>query len=158
MGHAIILGCSHAAGAEMHTDPGLTVKHPVSFGFLNSFPVLIAKQLGYTPQNYAISGGSNDAIFRIFTEQLSRLTVDDIVIACWTGADRTEIWHELDQQWLPISHGQQCFYITRASEYALSGQNYPKMISCHEEYQTYLQQWSKYHVSFQSNKLNKLKT
>ena len=62
---ALILGCSHAAGAEMHKEPGLTVNNPQEFGYLNSYPVLIAKQLGYIPLNYAISGGSNDAMFSL---------------------------------------------------------------------------------------------
>lgn len=154
---ALILGCSHAAGAEMSKDPGITVDDPQSFGYLNSYPVLIARQLGYTPLNYAVSGGSNDAIFRIFCEQLGYLTSNDIIIACWTGIDRTEIWHELDQQWLQLSIGQQNWNPTKSSAYALSGENCRGEISCLDEYKRYCQQWSKYHVNSQSSKLNKLK-
>jgi hypothetical protein len=154
---ALILGCSHAAGAEMHKDPTITVDHPQSFGYLNSYPVLIARQLGYIPLNYAVSGGSNDAIFRIFCEQLEYLTSDDIIVACWTGIDRTEIWHELDQHWLPLSIGQQHFNPIKSSIYALSGENCGGEISCQDDYIWYCQQWSKYHVNSKSSKLNKLK-
>jgi len=154
---ALILGCSHAAGAEMYKDPRIIIEHPQSFGYLNSYPVLIAKQLGYIPLNYAIGGGSNDAMFRIFCEQLEYLTSDDIVIACWTGIDRTEIWHELDQCWLPLSVGQHNFNPIKSSTYALSGENYGGEISCLDEYKQYCQQWGKYHINSKSSKLNKLK-
>ena len=154
---ALILGCSHAAGAEMHKDPSLTTDDPQEFGYLNSYPVLIARQLGYIPLNYAVSGGSNDAMFRIFCEQLGYLTSNDIIVACWTGIDRTEIWHELDQQWLQLSIGQQNWNPNKSSAYALSGGNCGGEISCRDEYKRYCQQWSKYHVNPQSSKLNKLK-
>jgi hypothetical protein len=154
---ALVLGCSHATGAEMYKDPGMVVDDPQSFGWLNSYPILIAKQLGYQPLNYAISGGSNDAMFRIFTEQLSQLTADDIVIACWTGVDRTEIWHDIDQQWLPLSVGQHEFHPLIFSKYALSGVNGGGKISLDTEYQSYRKQWTKFHINQQAGKLNKLK-
>lgn len=154
---ALILGCSHAAGAEMHKDASVGGVNPDSFGWLNSYPVLISQQLGYQPLNYAISGGSNDAMFRIFTEQLSCLTADDIIIACWTGIDRTEIWHDLDQQWLPLCVGKHNFYPYKSSTYALSGLNTGGKISSENEYQHYHEQWNKFHVNHRSGKLNKLK-
>ena len=154
---ALVLGCSHAAGAEMYKDTSIKVGYPDSFGYLNSYPVLVAKQLGYAPLNYAISGGSNDAMFRIFCEQMDQLTSDDIVIACWTSIDRTEIWHELDQRWLPLSVGQHNFCPIVPSDHALSGQNIGGKISCYEDYELYSQQWSKYHVDLKSSQLNKLK-
>jgi hypothetical protein len=154
---ALILGCSHAAGDEMFKDPAFAPDCPDNFGWQNSFPVLIAKQLGYQPFNYAISGGSNDAIFRIFNEQIDQLTTQDIVIACWTGIDRTEIWHELDHFWLPFSRGQHSFHPIIKNEYALSGQNVAGQISLESEYQAYREQWSRYQVNLTSSKLNKLK-
>jgi len=154
---ALILGCSHAAGAEMYRDPSIQVEHPDSFGYLNSYPALVAQKLGYVPLNYAISGGSNDAMFRIFCEQMDQLTADDIVIACWTGIDRTEIWHELDRRWLPLSIGQHDFCPIQPSDYALSGLNVGGKISCHQDYEQYSHQWSKYHVDLKSSQLNKLK-
>jgi hypothetical protein len=154
---ALILGCSHAAGDEMFKDPDLTIECPINFGWQNSYPVLIARQLGYQPLNYAIPGGSNDAMFRIFNEQLDQLTQDDVVIACWTGIDRTEIWHELDRRWLPLSQGQHVFHPLVESEYALSGLNSGGQISLDTEYQAYREQWSRYQINLTSSKLNKLK-
>jgi hypothetical protein len=157
---ALILGCSHAAGAEMSKDPSIVfdnINTARSFGWLNSYPVLIAKQLGYQPLNYAISGGSNDAMFRIFTEQLKTLEPHDIVIACWTGIDRTEIWHDLDHRWLPLSQGHHTFHPLVDNEFALSGLNSGGQISMDSEYQAYREQWIRYQVNPVTSKLNKLK-
>lgn len=154
---ALILGCSHAAGAEMEKDPAITCSNPREFGWRNSYPVLVAQQLGYQPLNYAISGGSNDAMFRIFSEQIAQLTLHDIVIACWTGIDRSEVWHEIDQQWLPLSHGQHVFYKTIANDHALSGLNVGGKISLHAVYEDYLAHWSRFNTNLQANTLNKIK-
>ena len=154
---ALILGCSHAAGDEMYKDLSRTINDPINFGWQNSYPVLIAQQLGYQPLNYAIPGGSNDAMFRIFNEQLGRLTQDDVVIACWTGIDRTEIWHDLDQRWLPLSKGQHTFHPLVDNKYALSGLNSGGQISLDSDYQAYREQWSRYQVNLTSSQLNKLK-
>lgn len=154
---AVILGCSHAAGAEMFQDTSITIDDPGSFGWLNSYPVLIARQLGYEPLNYAISGGSNDAMFRIFVEQLKNLTSNDIVIACWTGSSRTEIWHEVDQCWLPMSMGRQNWTSYEPSTYALSGENSGDKISLEEEYLDYADKWNKFHLNERASNLNKLK-
>jgi hypothetical protein len=154
---AVILGCSHAAGAEMYRDPDRVIDDPDSFGWLNSYPVQIARQLGYQARNHAVTGGSNDAMFRTFVEQLPSLTREDMVIACWTGTDRTEIWHDIDQQWLPLSVGQHNFNPVQASPYALSGLNVGGKISLENEYRGYLAQWTRFHVNLQANKLNKLK-
>jgi len=154
---ALILGCSHAAGDEMYKDPSFAIDDPINFGWQNSYPVLIAQQLGYRPLNYAIPGGSNDAMFRIFNEQLDQLTQDDIVIACWTGIDRTEIWHDLDHQWLPLSQGHHTFYPLVDSKYALSGQNSGGQISMNSDYQAYREQWVRYQINPVTSKLNKLK-
>jgi hypothetical protein len=90
---ALILGCSHAAGSEMIND---------DYGRANSYPVLLAQRMGHTTVNYAIPGGSNDAMFRIFQEQCHNYT---IVIACWTGIDRVELWDTESHNWLPMAHG-----------------------------------------------------
>jgi len=95
MNKAFILGCSHAAGAEM--DNGET----------KSYPVKIAQLMNYTPINLAISGGSNDAMFRIFEHYCGtqKITPNDIVIACWTGDRRTEVVH--NNEWTPLASGIQ---------------------------------------------------
>lgn len=95
MNNAYILGCSHAAGAEMVD------------GDNKSYPVKLAEQLNFNPVNLAISGGSNDAMFRIFEQHcdLNKIKTNDIVIACWTGSDRTEVvYHD---SWAPIAPGIQ---------------------------------------------------
>ena len=103
MKKALILGCSHAVGAEMHKEPGLVFDNfdqADNYGRLHSYPVQIAQALGYHPINLGISGGSNDAVFRVFTE--TRLANNDLVIACWTGINRSEIY---DDQWLALAPG-----------------------------------------------------
>ena len=89
MKHALILGCSHAAGTEMKS----------AVGYENSYPCLIAKKLGYSFTNKSIPGGSNDSIFRILENDLTSLINIDLVIACWTGCNRTEIWSNNTEQW-----------------------------------------------------------
>ena len=103
MKKALILGCSHAVGAEMFKEPGLVFDNfdqADNYGRTHCYPVQIAQALGHMPINLSISGGSNDAMFRLFTEQT--LTPVDIVIACWTGVNRNEIY---DNQWIAMSPG-----------------------------------------------------
>lgn len=88
---AIVVGCSHAAGAQMHLGPECTLADPVAqtnWELQNSFPMQFARSKGYTPYNYSISGGSNDAMFRICAETIPDT---DVIIACWTGSDRYEV-------------------------------------------------------------------
>jgi len=154
---ALILGCSHAAGSEMEKASDASLRDFKVFGWTHSFPVLIAQQLGSNPENWAIPGGSNDAMFRIFIEQLSGLTAQDIVIACWTGPSRTEIWHELDQRWLNFLQGVQRFNPIESSHYARSGQPVGGDISLAQEYLAYHAQWIKFHCNNISDELNKIK-
>ena len=154
---AVILGCSHAAGSEMEKAPDAPSQDYRVFGWTNSFPALIAQQLGYEPENWAIPGGSNDAMFRIFTEQLPGLTAEDIVIACWTGPSRTEIWHDVDQCWLGFAPGTQHFNPTKPSLYARSGQPVGGNISLAQGYLDYHAQWSRFHCDDRSDQLNKVK-
>jgi hypothetical protein len=125
MKQALILGCSHAAGAEMHN------------GIACSYPVKIAEQLGYAPKNYAISGGSNDAMFRIYQEQCSGLDSSDIVIACWSGFNRTEIWNDKNKNWQALAPG--------------------KTDVASREYSDYQQQWVTYHTDERVGRYNKIK-
>ena len=103
MKKAVILGCSHAVGAEMHQESGLRFNksaQATDYELAHCYPAQIAQALGYMPVNLGISGGSNDAMFRLFTEQT--LTPNDIVIACWSGVNRSEIY---DGQWIAIAPG-----------------------------------------------------
>jgi hypothetical protein len=89
---ALVLGCSHAAGSEI-SEPGEDDRE-------NSYPMHLARLLGYNPTNCAITGGSNDAIFRLAEEHHNSY---DIIIACWTGCNRTEVWD--GQSWQAIAPG-----------------------------------------------------
>lgn len=95
MAKALILGCSHAAGSEMHN------------GVNKSYPVLLSQKMGLLPDNQSIPGGSNDAMYRIFEHyvDVKKITNTDVVIACWTGSTRTEV--QYDQQWQPLAQGIQ---------------------------------------------------
>ena len=103
MKKAVILGCSHAVGAEMFKESGLVFDdfaQALDYELTHCYPAHIARGLGYTVVNRGISGGSNDAMFRLFLEET--LTPDDIVIACWTGVNRSEIY---DKNWLQLCPG-----------------------------------------------------
>ena len=160
MSKAIILGCSHSAGAEIRLTPGVTFNHPseeVEFEAQNSYPVLLAKLLGYTPYNHAISGGSNDAMFRIFLEQLETLTEQDIVIACWTGLDRGELWHEKHQYWIPINYDQGASYQREPHDLLLEGKCIGARIDNEELYNSYGKQWLVFEGHGVRGWLNKIK-
>ena len=90
MNTALILGCSHAAGTDM------------TQGHDNSYPCIVAESLGYKIKNLAIPGGSNDAMFRIFEDEIKNLSLNDLVIVCWTGVIRTEVWNETSNEWVPV--------------------------------------------------------
>jgi len=134
MKHALILGCSHAAGSEMHKGPGLMFESQeeiLRYGPNRSYPVLIAKQLGYDRiDNQAIPGGSNDAMFRIF--ESASLEPEDLVVACWTGLNRSEFY---DNQWIGLAAGK----------------------SIDAKYETYFKQWLLYNATDTANRLNKIK-
>ena len=130
MADALILGCSHAAGALMHEDP--------EYGARNSYPVLLAEQLDYNPHNHAVSGGSNDAMFRIFTEQKQHF---DLIIACWTGRDRGEFYHPVHKQWLPINYGEGESLIRRTSNILKQGINVNTKAKDNVLYEDYGKQW-----------------
>jgi len=130
MPDALILGCSHAAGALMHEDP--------EYGAQNSYPVLLARMLGYTAHNHAISGGSNDAMFRIYNELDQHF---DLIIACWTGMDRGEYFHPTHNQWLPINYGAGDSYVRKPSKHLLQGIPVGVEIDDKQIYEHYGKQW-----------------
>ena len=125
MKKALILGCSHAAGSEMSTD---------AYGRANSYPVLLAERMGYTATNRSIPGGSNDAMFRIFESEHKDY---NIVIACWSGHNRTEVWNQNKQEWISFCPGVD---LTKL-----------------EELSDYVQQWVIHHTDETTGRLNKLK-
>lgn len=150
---ALILGCSHAAGSEMHNSISTRDDR---YGITRSYPVLIAQALGYQAENLSIPGGSNDAMFRLWQENLHNLMPGhDIVIACWTGRHRTEIWHDKHKTWLPISIGVESWKKRFPDDLRLPGQYiaWPNQ-GAHLEYS---KQWSVFQTDPESGKLNKLK-
>ena len=166
MPRALVLGCSHAAGSEMEQDP--TVGGPpgsefstsriwYDFGPNHSYPVLIAQGLGYTAENRSIAGGSNDAVFRIFTEQLASLTSADIVILCWTGTNRSEIWHESEHIWLQLNPGRHGFNTVMKDDYILTAIDSGRPVQDHSVYVEYQQQWNLLNTGIELGRLNKIK-
>jgi hypothetical protein len=122
MKKALILGCSHAEGSEMSTE---------EYNRANSYPVLLAERQGYVAHNCAIGGGSNDAMFRIFESGFKNY---NIVIACWTGHNRSEAWH--NNAWIPLAPGDK--------------RNFGDL-------DTYRQQWVVHHTDHVTGRLNKIK-
>lgn len=159
MSRALILGCSHAIGAEMTDEPGFALEgmEKWQYGARHSYPVLIAEALGLTPLNHAISGGSNDAMFRIFESQVSTLSHTDVVIACWTGSSRTEIWHDSDQRWIPLAAGQDSINKVIADDYMREGRHVPRTVTDEKNYLEYQKCWVSYNTTPAIGRLNKMK-
>ena len=158
MKKALILGCSHAAGAEMAHEPGVVYRDAIEFeeyGYTRSYPVLIAQALGYQALNHAIPGGSNDAMFRIF--ESNNLTSDDIVIACWTGFDRSEVWYEKERRWLALAHSGINVHQKQSSTIVLEGLNSGAIIKESAQYSEYAKHWAINEGNIFRGRLNKLK-
>ena len=158
----LILGCSHANGAEMHHDPSLNFEklspvEQVEYDAQNSYPVLLAEMLGYEPLNYSISGGSNDAMTRIVLEQIDSLTDQDIVIACWTGIDRGELWHEEHQYWRPINYTNPYIHQLYPNKFSKAGINIGPLVDRHQDYHEYAKQWLMFEGNYQRGHKNKIK-
>ena len=161
MKKALILGCSHAAGAQMSQELPLDFfKNPQdvpAYEGNNSFPVAISCALGYTAFNHSISGGSNDAMFRVSVDTIYQLCDQDIIIACWTGLDRTEIWYNDEARWLPMSHGQVNVQSSGSHSVLRQGISLGKQISNPTQYKEYGRQWMLYESTVESRQLNKIK-
>jgi hypothetical protein len=162
MNKCLILGCSHANGAEMFRDPEFNISQynfveQVEYGARNSYPVLLAEQLGYHPLNHSISGGSNDAMYRIAQEQIHNLTDQDIVIACWTGVDRGELWHEEHCYWRPVNYNNNQIHQLSPNEYSLEGINIGAVVDRNQDYHEYAKQWMLFQGNYQRGFYNKIK-
>lgn len=155
---AYILGCSHAAGSEMSKEPGLIFKNSTQadeYGYTRSYPAKIAQALGYEIENHAIPGGSNDAMYRIFCSL--PITTGDIVIACWTGPDRTEVFYEQEQRWIQISHGVPNTHNQIGNKIAKQGINLGGHIPEADAFKEYAKQWTMFEVNGFRGQLNKAK-
>lgn len=156
---ALILGCSHAAGAQMHLEPGFdrTDYGPLEeteYGALYSYPVILAKMLGYTAHNHAVSGGSNDAMFRIYAEQSQTY---DLVIACWTGQDRGEVLHHKHNYWIPINASGVGLTQQESNSVLKQGITTEKLIDDKEIYNEYGKQWINFEINNERTFNNKIK-
>ena len=160
MKQAFILGCSHALGAEMRAEPGADFSQYHSaehYETHNSYPALIAQHLGNGIQNHAIAGGSNDAVFRIFLELINTIRPTDLVIACWTGINRTELQYVRQQRWLPLPAGETLVNQVQPNTWQLQGMPTPELISDHRDYEHYGRQWLIYQGNEQQGYYNKIK-
>ena len=161
MKKSLVLGCSHAAGAQMSQELPLDFfKNPQdvpAYEGSNSFPVVISHALGYTALNHSISGGSNDAMFRVFVDAVDQLCDKDIVIACWTGIDRTEVWYDNDSRWLTMCRGQVNVQLSRSHSVLRQGISLGEQISNPTQYKEYGRQWMLYESNVESRRLNKIK-
>jgi hypothetical protein len=153
---AIVLGCSHAAGAEMYPRH---IENWVERGYRESYPVLIAEEFGYQVENHSIYGGSNDAIFRIFTEILPRLTDQDLVVCCWTGMDRSEIYHDDHQDWIQFNGNTSWLQQRKRTSEIPQGFLIKPLVEHHDEYFSYVESWKRFAVdkNFLSTKNNQYK-
>lgn len=162
MKKALILGCSHAAGSEMNTEPGVDLLNygKEYFGYCMSYPVQLAQLLGYHPRNHAIPGGSNDAIFRIFETYCNpykKQETPDIVIACWTGGERTEIWDYDENEWIGLAGGKTNFSKVIPDKVILEGQATGEPIDNRDDVVAYQKQWITHHADRWWGRMNKLK-
>ena len=153
MPNALILGCSHAAGALMYLDPECE-EDDAEYGASNSYPVLLANMLGYTPHNHAISGGSNDAMFRIYTEQEQHY---ELIIACWTGRDRGEYFHPTHKQWITLNYGQGDSLLRKPNDVLKQGKEVPGAIEDKEIYEDYGKRWLTIEGNEQRGSNNRMK-
>lgn len=82
----LIVGCSHAAGAEID---GTTDS---SFNRQNSFGNILAEKLNRTAVNIASSGSTNSSILRNTIEYVeNHQSKDMIILISWTESTRVEI-------------------------------------------------------------------
>ena len=162
MKKALILGCSHAVGAEMTDDPEIDLLnyHKDYYGYFMSYPAQLARLLGYHPVNHAISGGSNDAMFRIFESFVNPykdFKKPDIVIACWTGGERTEIWDFEEGEWLGLAGGKSNFTKIIPDKIILQGKTIGEPIDNRNDVVAYQKQWITHHADRWWGRMNKLK-
>ena len=156
---AIILGCSHAHGDEIwlgEEDSG-AIGNEEDFGLRHSFASQIAQGLGLQICNHAMGGGSNDAIFRIWMELHETLRPDDVVIACWTGRHRTELWHATEQMWLPISPGARQHRKRQQDALHRQGRMTNQLVRSNDDYARFTDQWHVFANDTVSATNNKIK-
>jgi hypothetical protein len=96
-------------------------------------------------------------MYRIFCNELGQLTDNDIVIACWTGGNRSEVFYEKENRWLSISHGDTHTLQIQPDPVLLQGRPIPVKIRQHQQFEDYGKQWLVYEGHDQRGQLNKIK-
>lgn len=139
MKNAYIFGCSHAAGDEMFG-------YQTDLEYTHSYPALIANHLGYHTLNHSIPGGSNDAMFRAFCEQIDNITPKDIVMFCWIGPCRAEVYSEHDNQWLQFAVGRSAFHLTRKDDIALEGRFTEDLVKNPQGWENFHSAWIRHYL------------
>ena len=162
MKKALVLGCSHAAGSEMSTEPEVDLLNYGEdyYGYCMSYPAQLAQLLGYHPVNHSIPGGSNDAMFRIletFVNPYKNFEKPDIVIACWTGGERTEVWDFEEGSWIGLAGGKTNFTKTIPDDIIREGKLIPEPIDNRNDIVAYQKQWITHHADRWWGRMNKLK-
>jgi hypothetical protein len=162
MKKALILGCSHAAGSEMASEPEVDLLNYGEdyYGYCMSYPAQLAQLLGYHPVNHAIPGGSNDAMFRIFESFVNpykNFEKPDIVFACWTGGERTEVWDFEEGAWIGLAGGKTNFTKTIPDDIIREGKLIPEPIDNRNDIVAYQKQWITHHADRWWGRMNKLK-
>ena len=79
------------------------------------------------------------------------------MIACWTGRERVEIFHNTDKIWLQISPGTESYYKRVPDDLHKQGRCIPEKITDQSQYVTYTKYWQVYGNNEISGKNNKLK-
>lgn len=153
---SVILGCSHAAGAEMYSQD---VSNCVERGYKESYPCLISQEFGYLTENHSLYSGSNDAMFRIFVEALPDLTDQDLVICCWTGAHRSEIFHDDHKDWIQFTASTNILLQRKKTSSVPEGHFFGPKIDHHDEYLSYVKSWQRFGIDKNrwSSRYNQLK-
>ncbi len=161
MANALILGCSHAAGAQMRFGTECPVTgdaEQIAWEAENSYPVQLAKMLGFNPLNHAISGGSNDAMFRVCTQQIAGLLdFSDVIIACWTGMSRSELYHEDENAWYGLNYTNLQTHRRVHCDSLREGREVFETLDGYEPVHNYAKQWLIYEGGYTKSRLNKIK-
>lgn len=128
MSRCFVFGCSHSAGMGMTSADRSLIAHDcvydkTTYGYHHSYAAIVGRELGYIDiHNHSIPGGSTDAMLRIFREIVDTIDPDrDLVIACWTGGDRSEYWEPDHEIWVQLTANKTGFRLLRPSIIALQG-------------------------------------
>ena len=99
--------------------------------------------------------GTGYSVIETWTSQTPLTPNQDIVIACWSGPHRTEIWHPNEKTWLPMTVGTRIWHRRIPQDLTEKGMYTP--LPNREEYLDYCKQWCTYGTDQETGRLNKIK-